>query len=140
MPEQLWEAPPSPAVRNRTVPIIILIALAILVIGIANIVDAARYPRKSASALELQQQRAVMKAELAHSAPPPPEITTPKPDAFDQSRDGSNALSLEDENNASVWQDKTSGSRIFCLGSCMVLPASHRHHRHNELRLKDADR
>ncbi len=51
-------------------------------------------------------------------------------DAFDEVRDGSHALSLEDTNGkASIWQDTTSGARIFCLDACMLLPRPHHHHK-----------
>jgi hypothetical protein len=50
----------------------------------------------------------------------------PDPDAFDEKRDGSHALSAEDEaGDATIWRDKTSGVRIFCAtdtGPCLILP------------------
>lgn len=121
------EAPPTPTVYSRPVRVIAVAFLAIFVVGIGNVVYSARHRPEpvKASAWELQQQRALIDAQLARMYPPKLQAPVPDPDDFDETRDGSDSLSLEDENGkASVWEDKKSGSRIFCLDSCTVLPAS----------------
>ena len=120
MTEQTWEPtfpPAKPYVRKAPI-VITLGVLAVVVIGFLNLYESMKPVHHLPSPLALQQKSPVIQ--------PPAD-----PDAFDEDRDGSNALSLEDTNGkASIWQDTTTGARIFCLDSCMVLPRrAHHHHR-----------
>lgn len=117
MTEQIWGPTPPPSFRPAR-SILAVGVLALAAIAAANVYEATRPPHHSVSSLAFQPLRPVV-AEPAD------------PDAFDEARDGSNALSLEDTNGkASIWQDTTSGARIFCLDTCMLLPRPH-HHRSN---------
>lgn len=134
MTQQPYETvePPAPTVYSRPVRVIALMFLAIFTVGIGNVIYFVRHrPRPvTVSALALLQQRDSINAQLARMYPAQPQTPVPDPDDFVETRDGSNALIPEDENGkASIWKDTKSGSRIFCLDSCIVLPASHRHHR-----------
>lgn len=116
MTEQTWEQTPPPSFRPAR-NILVVGVLAFVAIAAADVYEATRPPHRSVSPLAFQPLRPVV-AEPADS------------DAFDEARDGSNALSLEDTNGkASIWQDTTSGARIFCLDSCTLLPRAHHHHR-----------
>lgn len=118
MTDQTWEPtfpPAKPYVRKAPI-VITLGALAVVVIGFTNLYESMKPVHHSPSPLALQQIRPVIKAP-------------PDPDAFDETRDGSNALSIEDTNGkASIWEDTKSGARIFCMDSCMLLPRAHHHH------------
>lgn len=120
MTEQAWEATLPPPARPSLTPAQAIIAvgvLACLAIAGANVYEATRPPHHPLSPLALQQLRPVLPAPA-------------DPDTFDEARDGSNALSLEDTNGkASIWVDTTSGARIFCLDTCMLLPRTHHQHK-----------
>ena len=124
---ELWNAPAPPSVKpqfNQGRAMLAVVGVAVLMIDALNIFSASHPPRDalpSPSALKLQQLQATMPAPV-------------DPNAFHEDRDGSNALSLEDENGkATIWQDTASGSRIFCLDSCTVLPTAHPHHHISKL-------
>ncbi|MGI4829507.1 MAG: hypothetical protein ACRYFU_15125 [Janthinobacterium lividum] len=134
MTQQPYETvePPAATVYSRPVRVIALMFLAIFTVGIGNVIYSVRHQTRpvTVSALALLQQRDSINAQLARMYPAQPQTPVPDPDDFVETRDGSNALIPEDENDkASIWKDTKSGSRIFCLDSCIVLPASHRHHR-----------
>lgn len=119
-------------VYSRPVRVIAVTFLAIFTVGVGNVIYSARHQPKPVPtpAWRLQQQRDSINAQLARMNPAPPQTPAPDPDDFVETRDGSNALIPEDENGkASIWKDTTTGSRIFCLDSCIVLPASHHHSR-----------
>lgn len=117
MTEQTWKSDFPPA-RPRNASIVIAFGLfAVIAIAVVNLYEGMRPAHHVPSALLAQQLRPVVQAP-------------PDPDAFNEDRDGNNALSLEDTNGkASIWQDTTSGARIFCLDSCMLLPHPHHHHK-----------
>ena len=122
--------PTGPTVYSRPVRVIAFGLFAVLSLGVGNVIYSARHQPKPVivSALTLLQQRDSINAQLARMYPAQPQNPVPDPDDFVEKRDGSNALIPEDENGkASIWKDTTTGSRIFCLDSCIVLPASHRH-------------
>lgn len=115
MTEQTWEPTPPPSFRPAR-NILVVGVLALAAIAAANVYEATRPIHHSASPLAFQPLRPVV-AEPAD------------PHAFGEARDGSNALSLEDTNGkASIWQGMTTGARIFCLDTCMLLPCTHYHH------------
>ncbi len=117
---ELWNETVLPPVKpqfNQGKAMLVVAGVAILVLGGFNVFSASHSPRPVPSALKVQQLQAAIPVPV-------------DPNAFNEDRDGSNALSLEDENGkATLWKDTKSGSRIFCLDSCTVLPASHRHRR-----------
>ncbi len=120
MTQEIWEITPPPAKPqiSDAAKIIAVIATAILILGGLNIYSGMHHRQPVPSPLALQQLRPVL--------PPPVD-----PDDFNEARDGSGALIPEDENGkASIWKDTTTGARVFCLDSCIVLPRS-RHHRRN---------
>ena len=64
----------------------------------------------------------------ASTLPAPVAPKSPDTNAFNEQRDGSNTLSLEDQNGvAEVWRDTKTGARFFCHGSapCLLLPPQH---------------
>lgn len=126
------EAPPTPTVYSRPVRVIAFGLFAVLSLGVGNVIYSARHRPKPVTAITsawvLQQQRDSINAQLARMNPA--QAATTDPNVFDEKRDGSATIFPEDENGkASIWKDTTTGSRIFCLDSCVVLPASHRHSR-----------
>ena len=119
MTQQLWEvtAPPPAKSYSRRDKESLVLGFVVFLAFFALIVNVLSRPSHITPPLQVHQQ-------LPQVTPPP------DPDAFEEARDGSNALVPEDENGkASVWKDTTSGARIFCLDSCIVLPVPHHHHR-----------
>ena len=137
MTQQPYETaePTGPTVYSRPVRVIAFGLFAVLSVGVGNVIYSARHQPKpvtaTTSAWVLRQQRDSINAQLALMNQA--QATTPDPNVFDEKRDGSETIFPEDENGkASIWKDTTTGSRIFCLDSCIVLPASHRHRHHHQ--------
>lgn len=119
MTQQLWEVPSSPAKPPipQAIKIIAAIGAVILILGGFNLYSGMHDKHPAPSPLALKQLRPVF--------PPPVD-----PDDFNEARDGTKELSLEDVNGtASIWEDSKSGARVFCLNSCIVLPRPRHHHR-----------
>jgi hypothetical protein len=119
MTQTLWEVPPPTKIGiPRATKALAGLASVILILGGLNLYSGMHHSSPTPSPLALQQLRPILPA-------------TVDPDAFNEDRDGTKELSLEDVNGkATIWEDSKSGARIFCFDSCMVLPASHHHRRH----------
>lgn len=128
MTQQPWDtvAPSAPpTVYSRPFRVMIVAFLAIFAFGIGNTIYSVRHRPAQVTASNLTQGRLTQ----VHTTMAQPQAVSARP-TFDENRDGSGSLDLEDLNGtATVWDDEKSGSRIFCHDSCIVLPAPHRHHR-----------
>jgi len=117
--QQLWEVtlPPPAKCYFKKDKLLIALGIVVLFTYLACFIQSVSRPPRAYPPLRALQQLQ-------------PVTAAPDPDAFQEARDGSNTLVPEDENGkASIWKDTTSGARIFCLDSCIVLPSSHHHHR-----------
>ena len=126
MTQQPWDtvAPSAPTVYSRPFRVMIVAFLAIFAFGIGNTIYSVRHRPAQVTASTLTQGRLTQ----VHATQPQLQADPGRP-IFDENRDGSGSLGLEDLNGAAtVWDDERSGSRIFCHDSCIVLPALHRHH------------
>ncbi len=107
---------PSLTTRLRRGPLVIIAGLTfIVVIGVVNVT----------SAIHDQRSGALAPSRLLQASLP---AKAPDPEAFNEQRDGSNALSLEDRNgDVQIWDDTKTGARLFCRGSapCVLLPHVH---------------
>ena len=120
-------APSAPTVHSRPFRVVIVAFLAIFAFGIGNTIYSVRHRPAQVTASTLTQGRLTQ----VHTTPTQPQPVLARP-IFDENRDGSGSLGLEDLNGtATVWDDEKSGTRIFCQDSCIVLPSPHRrrHHR-----------
>ncbi len=127
MTQQPWDTvvPSAPTVYSRRFRVVIVAFLAIFAFGIGNTIYSVRHRPAQVTASNLTQGRLTQ----VHTTMAQPQAVSARPN-FDENRDGSGSLGLEDLNGtATVWDDEKSGSRIFCHDSCIVLPAPHRHHR-----------
>ena len=126
MTQQPWDtvAPSAPTVYSRPFRVVIVAFLAVFAFGIGNTIYSVRHRPAQVTASTLTQGRLTQ----VHATQPQLQADPVRP-IFDENRDGSGSLGLEDLNGtATVWDDEKSGSRIFCHDSCIVLPAPHRHH------------
>lgn len=129
MTQQPWDtvAPSAPTVYSRQIRVMIVAFLAIFAFGIGNTIYSVRHRPAQMTASNLTQGRLTQ----VHATQPQFQAIPGRP-IFDENRDGSGSLGLEDLNGtATVWDDEKSGTRIFCHDSCIVLPSPHRrrHHR-----------
>ena len=126
MTQQPWDtaALSAPTVYSRPIRVMIVAFLAIFAFGIGNTIYSVRHRPAQVTASTFTQGRLTQ----VHTTMAQPQPVSARP-IFDENRDGSGSLGLEDLNGtATVWDDEKSGSRIFCHDSCIVLPAPHRHH------------
>jgi len=100
----------------------LLVAMIVAVFLVAAITFHSRLHRSRPAlspANALAQQAALLNALAAAPA------TAPDPNAWDEDRDGDNALDIEDTNGqGTIFVDKPTKTRILCVSgsSCIVLP------------------
>jgi len=104
---------------RKEVALLIVMAVAICLVAAITFHSRPHHPQSALSPANARAQQAALLNAMA-AAP----ATAPDPTAWDEDRDGDNALDIEDTNGqGTIFVDKPTKTRILCVSgsSCIVL-------------------